>query len=787
MNKDHQQPWRWPGLAFLVWGLAAFGSVAERSAFAQSVPLADPIAPQSTPSQETFTDAQETIKAIEVKGSSRVDPKTILTYLPVKVGDAFSEDKANTSIKQLFETGFFTDVKVLWEQGTFTIVVTERATISTIAFEGNDKLEDEDLEAEITLKSRHVFSRTAVQKDVNRLLDIYNRNGRFSAKVEPKIIKLPNNRVNLVFEIEEGERTVVDSIVFVGNTYSDDGDLKEEIRTQEDRWYRFLSDNDIYDPDRINFDQELLRQHYTRNGFYDFRVTSAVGQYVQGSDNFIVTFVLEEGPRYILRNFNIISQISDIDTYALAEEIGDELEVEEWYNQRTVDNAILQLKDLLSVQGYPFADVSFSVEKLQPEENEPDQIDMSFVIKPGPKNLIERIDIRGNSRTVDDVIRRELLVVEGDSFDRAKLTRSQENLQLLRYFSKVEVSVKPGEKDDHVVVDIDVEEKKTGEISLSAGYSTDSEGIGTIGLGERNLLGKGYRANVSFQLSRNTQRYDIIVTDPYFLDQKIAGSVNLIKEKTVSDVFDVDQHGGYTSLDYGITDYLSQNIEYGLIDRADTNRSTQVKTDTVYSGVKNRFSYDRRNSRINPTEGYLLSVTNTFAGVGGTTKYIKAETRNTYYHNLLDGYVASITGSAGAMTDWDNTQIAIYDRFRLGGAGLRGFKDRGAGPRSIVNNIYLGGLYSVSKQSEITFPLGLPNELGIKGAFFVDAGVITGTHNDGNIYNDIRDSRKIRSSTGFGIRWVSPLGPLRIDFGFPLTKEDYDKTEIINFNVGTSF
>lgn len=727
------------------------------------------------------------VERIAVEGAQRIERETVLSYIGIRPGDRVDARAVNDALKTLFGTGLFADVTMEMSGNTLNIRVVENPIINRIAFEGNQRIEDETLEAETQLRPRLVYTRTRVQNDVERILEIYRRNGRFAARVEPKVIQLEQNRVDLVFEIAEGPQTGIETISFIGNEYFSDSALRGELVTKESRWYRFLSSADTYDPDKLTFDRELLRRFYLANGFADFRVVSAVAELTDDREAFFITFTLEEGPRYTFGEFDVTSRIPDIDPDPLRDVI--ELETGDWYDADAVDDTIVAITNAVGDLGYAFVDVRPIVER----DRESRIIDITFEIQEAPRVYVERIDIGGNTRTVDEVIRREFLLVEGDAFNATKLRRSRQRISDLGYFANVSVTNVPGSDPDKTVVQVDVEEQSTGELSFGAGFSTTDGALGEISIRERNLLGRGQDLRLSTSLSQRRQTIDFAFTEPYFLDRELSAGVDLFR--TVRDnqdiaSYDSAQTGAGLRFGFDYNDHWRQSIRYRFslesIENVDASANRfirQEEGDEYVSLVGQTVTYDRRNSRIDPTDGYVLSLSTDFAGLGGTVQYARTVASGAIYIPITENIRFITGGEAGTIVGLGD-DVRLNDRFLLGGDNLRGFEFAGAGPRDSASEDSLGGERIANGSVELVFPLGLPEEFGVSGAVFSDAGYLTEVDDTGTT---IQDEPSIRASVGMGINWSSPFGPIRIDLAQAVAKEDFDKEEFFRFNFGTRF
>lgn len=729
------------------------------------------------------------IRDIKVTGTERIEPATVLTYLDVKVGDKMTQDTLDSALKSLFATGLFADVVLRQNNTTLEVAVVENPVVNEIAFEGNDKIEDEQLLAEIQMRPRQVYTRTKVQADTNRLYQIYRRNGRFAVSIEPKIIKLDQNRVNLVFEIAEGPVTYVKSIRFVGNTNFSDDNLRSQISTAETRWYKFISTDDRYDPDRLAYDQELLRRYYLSQGYADFRVVSAVAELSKDKDYFYVTFTVEEGDRYRVGNVNINAELRDFDEGVLVPHLT--FQPGEWYNADEIQNTIDNFTTVLEENQFNFVSI-------RPDSNrnrEKKTIDVTFQIVETQKIFVEKINVNGNVRTMDKVVRREMSLVEGDAFNKNKLSKSEQNIKDLAFFENVEVKNQQGSAPDKAVIDVNVEEKSTGELSIGAGFSTADGPLADFRIRERNLLGKGQDLLFATTIAGKRTEFDVSFTEPYFLDRDLSAGFSIFHTtRDLQDESSYDQRrtGGSLQMGYPLSEKWRQNLRY----RLEQNEITDVQTtasrfvrdqegERITSAVSQSIIYDDRDSKLFPTRGLMSWFDTEVAGLGGDANYISGKLGSTYYYPLYeDDWILNFLGEVGAIHGLSDSDVEINERFYLGGATLRGFASAGVGPRDVTTNDALGGNLFYRGSVEMAFPLGLPEELGIKGHTFTDVGSLWSIDETGA---GIVDENQLRASGGFGISWRSPMGPVRVDLAAPFVSEDYDDEENFRFSFGTRF
>ncbi|HEX2116050.1 MAG TPA: outer membrane protein assembly factor BamA [Alphaproteobacteria bacterium] len=734
-----------------------------------------------------FAQTGTVVQQIRVDGTQRIDPETVQSYMLIKPGDVADADRLDRSLKALFATGLFADVVLRQEGGTLVVRVVENPIINRIAFEGNRRINEEQLLTEVQLRPRVVYTRTKVQNDVKRILDLYRRSGRFAATVEPKVIQLPQNRVDLVFEISEGQVTGVERINFVGNQRFSDGRLREVIQTRESRWWRILSTDDTYDPDRISFDRELLRKFYLANGYADFRVVSAVAELTPDREGFYITFTIEEGERYKFRTIDVISRLRDLNVDELRRRLT--TVSEDWYDADKVEQSINALTDAVGSLGYAFVDIRPRINR----DRDAKTVDVTYEIQEGPRVYVERINITGNVRTLDKVIRREMRLAEGDAFNTAKLRRSRQRIRNLGFFERVEVTNVPGDAPDRTVVNIEVQERSTGEVSFGVGFSTADGALADISLRERNLLGRGQDLKLGLTVSQRRQEVDLSFTEPYFLDRNLSAGFDVFhitRDFQRESRFDQENVGFTLRTGYQITEPLRQTLRYTLredtIENVSPDASRLIREQigsTLSSIVGQELLYDQRDDRFDPTDGYYVRLINDFAGFGGDVTYLRNRFGAGGYYPIADEWVASLTGELGYIADFGES-IRIQNRFFIGGETLRGFASAGIGPRDITTGDALGGREYAIGTAQLTFPSGLPKELGIRANVFSDFGMLRDPDTTGP---EVVDVDTIRVSLGVGAVWRSPFGPIRVSLATPVRKEPFDETELFRFSFGSRF
>jgi outer membrane protein insertion porin family len=736
------------------------------------------------------------VNRIDVQGNQRVDAETIRAYLVIKPGKSFTSEDENASLKALFDTGLFADVKLNMRGSALVVVVVENPVINEVAFEGNKRFKDDQLASGIESKPLGVFTAAKVQSDVARILDLYRRSGRYEASVTPQTIKLSDNRVNLVFEIVEGPKTSVSGIAFVGNHAFSDSRLRTVIATRQSGPLSFLRSGDNYDPALLSSDEEKLRQYYLDRGYADFQVVSSVAELDRERNKFFITFTINEGPRYRFGDINVDTTIPGVDPKDLERQVI--THKGHIFSSSAVNKSLENITLHLASNGSPFAQAQPRLDR----DPETLTIGVTYVVDEGQRVYVERIEIRGNTRTRDYVIRREFDIAEGDAFNRVLIDRARRRLENLGYFSNVDITTEPGSADDRVVVVVSVVEEPTGEFSFGIGYSTSDGAIGDVSLHEKNFLGRGYNLTASVGGGTDTQNYDFGLTDPYFMGRRISAGFDVFRNvynKNSTRSYDYKTTGGSFTLGFPITDDFTVQTGYEIkreeisVSSSDCAAGTislaicQAKGGTYVSSVFYSLIYNTLDNYRDPHDGFYVKFTQEFAGVGGDVTYLKTTGSGSYYHEILpDRDVVGLIKVQGGDIFGIGENVRLLDEFFKGGETVRGFSTSGLGPRDPTTGDALGGKMFVAGTAEVQFPLPLlPKTLGLKGAVFADAGTLFNT--DAVIAGSPLDDANIRSSVGGSILWNSPLGPLRADFAQVITKDNYDKTQFFRFSGGTRF
>ena len=768
--------------------------------------------------------AQGVVREISVTGNRRVEPETVRSYLQISPGEAYTAAKGDASIRALFATGLFRDVTIEPQGAVLHVHVVENPVVNQVAFEGNSEVDTATLVAEVQMKARSVFTKARVQADVQRILDVYRRQGRFAATVEPKIIELEQDRVNLVFEINEGGATKVKGINFVGNHAFSDSQLRDIISTTQTGWFDFLKGTSIYDPDRMSLDRELLRQYYLKNGYADASVTAGTAELDPDGNGFIITFAIEEGAPYTFGAVNIESALPEVQPEAYNGKVltlsGDV------YNASLIDKTTEALTLAIAEQGYAFA-------RVRPRAS-PDpvnhSISITYQVDEGPRIYIERINVVGNDRTKDYVIRREFRLAEGDAYNPLMVDRAKKRLEALGLFKAVDVKRRPGSAPDRVVLDVEITEQSTGELSFGAGYSTSEGVIGDVSITERNLFGNGQFVRLRLAGSLERMQIDLSFTEPRFLDRNLSAGFDLYhKEVDMTDTSGFKQRktGGQVRLGFPLAENLWMQTSYGLsrdqiYDVEDTasraiKESCGFKVSDASTGAGScqdeaywtsvagtSLTYDARNHPRNPTRGFYLQLDDEFAGLGGDVSYWRVNAEGRAYYPLTEKITLIGRVIGGHIEGWGGDDVRVLDMYFKGGETIRGFDRAGYGPRDTFTGDALGGKSYWAATAEIRFPLPfVPDDLGLSGAVFADAGSLwdagefAKTSNncaDPSIYGNgshknicLVDDNTIRSSVGASLMWNSPVGPLRMDFAKVLTKQSYDEEQMFRFGASTKF
>ncbi|QOZ51790.1 outer membrane protein assembly factor BamA [Bradyrhizobium sp. CCBAU 53338] len=731
--------------------------------------------------------AAQATDAIVVEGNRRVEAETVRSYFRADANGRFDQVALDDGLKALVETGLFQDVKVNRVGGHVVVSVVENAVIGRVAFEGNKKIKDEQLTAEVQSKPRGTFSRAMVQSDTLRIAEIYRRSGRYDVRVTPEIIEQPSNRVDLVFTINEGAKTGVKSIEFIGNSAFSAARLRDVIKTHESNLLSFLSSGDVYDPDRVEADRDLIRRFYLKNGFADAQVVAALTEYDPDKKGFLVSFKIEEGQKYRVGTVEFRSSIANFDANVLRS--FSRVNVGSLYNVEMVEKSTEEMQIEASRRGYAFAVVRPSGDR----NFEAHTVSVVFNVDEGPRTYIERINLRGNTRTRDYVIRREFDLSEGDAYNRALVDRAERRLKNLDYFKSVKITTEPGSSSDRVILIVDMEEKSTGDFSISGGYSTTDGALAEVSVSERNLFGKGLYAKASVTYGQYARGVSLSFVEPYLLDQRIALGLDTYYRQQLANSYTsygVTTLGFSPRLGFALREDLSLQLRYSLYQQsitlasaynncnnnaantslafnptpayiqsvlggvdptnstssgyygygcyADGESSLPVRKElangpTLTSALGYTLTYNTLDNTKNPTDGLLVDFKQDFAGVGGDVTYLKTALDTKYYTPLVSEIVSVIHLQGGVLNKIGNNDLRMLDHFQMGPNLVRGFASNGIGPRDITYLSYgatgdaLGGTKYWGASMELQMPFWfLPKEVGLKGAVYADAGSLWG-------------------------------------------------------------
>ncbi len=733
----------------------------------------------------------EQLTSIQVVGNQRVETETIATYLPSKIGDNLDATSTANMIKSLYATGLFANVAVENKGGVLTVTVVENPLVNRVAFEGNKELDTVRLEEMTQLKARAIYSPAKIQSDIQTLQAAYRTRGMFSTTIDAQLIERDQNRVDVVYVVNESDKTKVDSLNFVGNRKFTDGDLRDVVATKQSAWWRFFTGGDSYDPARLDVDKELLRRFYLSKGYADVQVTSAVAELSRDRKAFVITYTIFEGPRYNFGNVDVALKAE-----ADGLNLGDmknmlTLAGGQTFDASRVDDNGDKLIDYLGKHGFAFLNVKPDFRRNETERT----VDVVFNVQPGPRVYVNRINIEGNTRTRDNVIRREMRLAEGDPYSSDKIKRSKDRLTYLGYFKEAQITRSDTDSPDRVDLNVKVEEQSTGEFNVGAGYSTYDGLLATADVKERNFLGKGQEVAVKFALSERQQSYNLGFTEPYFMGQELAAGVDLFNEQTSFESessYDTSNTGGALRLGFPLDEFTKNTVRLGYketkIENVGSAASNFVK---AQAGSRNSlqltdtWAFDNRDSYLLPTKGERVAVTGDYSGFGSDVQFLRGQLNASMHREVMDDVIFNVAGRAGAIYDFGET-LPIYENFQGGGEYLRGFDFGGIGPRDRVTDDSLGGRYMVGHTLELSFPLGSTfNDLGVRGLVFNDGGIVKSFQ--GGTSATVLDDDLYRTSIGTGVFWRSPIGPLKLSFAFPILKADEDKDQIFNFSVGSRF
>ena len=760
--------------------------------------------------QQAAIPAGGTVAAINVTGNQRIETSTILAYMVIQPGDAFDPQKISQSVKTLYATGLFQNVNITRDGNNLNVAVVENPLVDQVLFSGNTALSDKDAAAAVALRARSVYTPQAAEQGRRALLDAYAAKGHYNAQVTANIIKLPDNRVNVVYQCDEGAVTKISRIIFVGNQHFSQSALREVVSSRQAEWWRFLSGTDVYNPERIQYDEYLLHKFYFHKGYADFQVVGANANLSPSRKSFYLTFTVNEGARYKVGSLKVVSGIRNLHDKELRGLVP--LSKGDWFDGDALQEGVDALNKRALDLGYAFATVNPQVTP----DSDNHTLDIVLNVINGPRVWIQRIDITGNTRTEDKVIRREMTVAEGDAYNQTKIDQSTQNIKNLGFFKDENISTSPGSTPQQVVLNTAVAEQATGQFSLGGGYSTSLGALLNTGLSQNNFLGTGINASINGLIAQRGTQINLGMTDPYFLDRNLIAGWDLFR--TVSNSYtSTNQNYSYSEsntgadirLGYRFNQNVQQTFTYTASERNIYNipsaSSTNIYIQNEYgkstlSELSQTLTFDYLDDDQDPHSGLLLDLTTDFAGLGGGAKYVRISPDISYYIPLerLFGnpaWVLKFSGSAGYLHDLGGYQDKIEDRFFLGGDSLRGFADGGVGP--YVEPVYsstgtltssggqIGGRYMWTQSTELHFPLPVSKDLGVSGFAFVDVGSLWGARTIGTA--TLLNSSAPRVGAGIGVSWNTPFGLINLSLAQPVVKQRGDQIQQFRVSFGTRF
>jgi outer membrane protein insertion porin family len=740
-------------------------------------------------------------ETITVEGNRRIDAETVRTYFKPGPDGRYDAAARDAALKALVATGLFDNVSIERAGDQLIVHLTEAKVLGRVAFEGNKKIKDADLQAVVQSKASSSLQRATVQADVGRILEAYRRAGRDDVTVVPEIIDRGNDRVDLVYTITEGKKTTIRQISFVGNHVFSDRQLKAVIKSSQTSILSFLTGGDVYDPDRVDQDRELIRQYYRNHGYADANVHEASVEYDPATKGFALTFTIDEGQTYRFGNISIVCNVAGIDQEKLKRL--PLVKSGATFDGSGLDKTVDALATEMARQGYPFA----HAEPRTVRDETGQRMDVAFVINEGQRTYVERIEIHGNTRTRDYVIRREFDFGEGDAYNKTLIDRAERRLKGLNYFKSVKISTKPGSAPDRVVLDVDVVDQATGDFTISGGYSTTDGLMAEVKVGDRNFYGTGYKVQTTLSYGQYARGADISVVDPYFLDYHVSAGIDPFFKQTYSSPYQSygsESYGANLTLGTPITEQTLVQWRYSLYDQKVTidpaslaaapslaiEQAASQGTQMV-SAVGDTVTYNTLDNTKLPTSGVYSQLSQDLAGLGGDVKFLRTTEDVRYYQELGDDLVGMVRAQGGYITGWGGQQVPLLNSFFGGPSMVRGFAPNGFGPRdltpgSTMDNVGGSMYWATTAELQSGIP-GVPQEYGLRASAFVDSGSVfgyAGPTSFGSQVVQVANANVLRSSVGVGLTWASPFGALTVNYAVPLTKASYDVVQPLSFNAG---
>jgi outer membrane protein insertion porin family len=742
-------------------------------------------------------------ETIEVQGNRRIDAETVRSYFHAAPDGRYDEAARDAALKAMLATGLFDNVTIERAGERLVVHLHEAPVLGRVAFEGNKKIKDKELEAVIESKPQGALQRAVVQSDAGRIMEAYRHAGRDDVGVVPKIIDRGNDRVDLVYEVTEGQKTTVRQINFVGNTVFGKRQLAAVIKTSATNMLSFLTGGDEYDPDRVSADREALRLYYRSKGYADASVTSAKAEYDPAMHGFTLTFAIDEGPLYHFGDISVACNVPGVDSEKLRRLLV--ARPGATFDGRVLDKTTDVLATELSKLGFPFAQATPRITR----DASARRIDVAFTIDQGPRTYVERIDIHGNTRTKGYVIRREFDIAEGDAYNKTLIDRAERRLKNLNYFKTVKITTKPGSVADRVVLDVAVEEQSTGEFNIAGGYSTTDGLLAEVKLGDRNFLGSGQSVTGSVTYGQYARGIDLSASEPYFLGTRVAAGIELYGRQNQTSPYQSygsDIYGATLQLGTPITEQIGVQYRYSLYNQDVTFDPTSTAAAPSLpvqqaaaagpqwvSSIGSTVTYNTLDNNTSPTSGFNAQLKQDLAGLGGDVKFLRTAEDVRYYHPITDDVTALVRGQGGYITGWGGQQVPLLNSFFGGPTMVRGFAPNGFGPRDLtpgttMDNVGGSMYWATTAELQSAIP-GVPQEYGIKASAFVDAGSVF--HYGGPMTFpgsaqslQVANTNIVRSSVGVGLTWASPFGALTVNYAVPLTKAAYDVVQPLSFGAG---
>ncbi|MES2214707.1 MAG: outer membrane protein assembly factor BamA [Pseudomonadota bacterium] len=743
----------------------------------------------------------DAIKHITIAGNKRIETSTVQNYLGLHIGDECSVTNQNKAIKNLYATSMFENINVHCANGTLFVNVQESPFITKIELRGNNKIKTSTITKELMTHAGESLSKAKLQHDTDKILEMYKKSGRFSVAAEPVIEDLGQGRVRVIFDISEGPKASIRRIYFAGNNNYRSNELGSIILTKETAWWKFMDTNDTYDPDRMEYDKELLKNFYQSVGFADVRIISATAELSPNKEYFTATYSIDEGEKYKFGEIAVDNKISDINTEQVKKLIT--VRKGQTFDMSALDKIADKISEEMNNMGYPQVSVSPELKK----DATTSIADVVFVVERADKAFINKINISGNTKTSEEVIRREFSIQEGDVFNRSRIEKGERNLRNLDYFdSKIGITSTPTNKPGKYDINVAVAEKSTAAIDFGLGYNTSEGPFGNLSFNERNFLGKGQYLFASTHRAQKHTSYTLGLTDPHFMGKDLSLGGQVFNNKSGKSgrswgedgqPYSLDTIGAKTSLGYNLAEDLTHDIDYTI---KNDKLTVEQRTASVFvaeeagkfttSAIGHTITYDRADNRIVPKNGYILSGSQAYAGVGGNNHFLKHDIDARFFKSFVNNKVTlKCGGEVGDIRGTGGHRVRISDKFQIGGRNLRGFAPSGIGPRDKRTREALGGLNYYTGSAELNFPVGLPEEMNFTGAVFADMGSLWGMDiRKDSLYtkNDVYNSKKLRTSAGIGFIWITRIAPIRIYWGQALNRQRYDEQQHFLISMSTN-